>query len=159
MKFLTHKIKKLQSKTSLINPNLRDPTTMSTSQIIHRHADSGHGQVDDHPVRPNFYTVAVCIVASSGAFLFGLDVGITGGVVAMPSFQEKFFADVYDATTTMNTAGNDDNNAYCAYNNNMLSLFTSSFFLAGIVSSIMAAGVTSRYGRKASVRLRLVYEW
>ena len=31
--------------------------------------------------KPNAYTIGACIIASSGALLFGLDVGITGGVV------------------------------------------------------------------------------
>lgn len=105
----------------------------------------------------NWFTVAVCIVASSGALLFGLDVGITGGVVAMPSFQQKFFPDVFAAQRQQQQQQqlmdglSEDYDAYCAYNSQTLGLFTSSFFLTGILSSIIASGVTSKYGRKASM--------
>jgi len=108
----------------------------------------------------NWYTVAVCIVASSGALLFGLDVGITGGVVAMPSFQRKFFPDVYAAQQKQQTdddAHKQGYDAYCAYNSQILGLFTSSFFLTGILSSVVASGVTSRLGRKGSMVIGAIF--
>jgi len=43
----------------------------------------------------NMYTIFVCIVACSGALLFGLDVGITGGVMAQSGFLLKFFPSIY----------------------------------------------------------------
>jgi len=99
----------------------------------------------------NAYTVVVCMVASSGALLFGLDVGITGGVLAMPSFLEQFFPQVYDATAALLPGDGSNANAYCSYDNQVLSLFTSSFFLAGIVSSVVASFTTRLYGRKSSM--------
>ena len=47
---------------------------------------------------------------AQGALLFGLDVGITGGVLAMPSFLEKFFPDTFEAQQN-----HTDTNAYCSY--------------------------------------------
>lgn len=99
--------------------------------------------------RPNVYTIGSCVVASSGALLFGLDVGITGGVIAMPSFLEKFFPDIFESQQDSANTGN----SYCAYNSQLLSLFTSSFFLAGMISSVFASWFTERHGRKASMCL------
>jgi len=59
---------------------------------------------------PNIYTIGACIIASSGALLFGLDVGITGGVLAMPSFLETFFPDTYEQQQH-----HIETNAYCSY--------------------------------------------
>ena len=101
--------------------------------------------------RPNVYTIGSCVVASSGALLFGLDVGITGGVIAMPSFLEKFFPDILESQQDSANTGN--SNSYCAYNSQLLSLFTSSFFLAGMISSVFASWLTERHGRKASMCL------
>ena len=94
----------------------------------------------------NAYTVLTCAVASAGALLFGLDVGITGGVTSDPNFLQIFFpaiAEQMDANTS--------ENAYCSFNSQTLSLFTSSFFLAGMVSSVPASWLSATRGRKSSM--------
>ena len=68
----------------------------------------------------------------------------------MPSFLEKFFPDIYAAAELENE---ESTNAYCAYDSQLLSLFTSSFFLAGMATSLPASWVTEKYGRKASMAL------
>ena len=104
----------------------------------------GHrGAASDEQV--NFYTAAVCLVASSGGLLFGIDVGITGGVLAMPSFLSKFFPDAY--ANLQNTS--DD--PYCTYSDQRLAFYTSSLFLAGIPASFCASIVSSCCGRKCSM--------
>jgi sugar porter (SP) family MFS transporter len=95
---------------------------------------------------PNIYTIGACIIASSGALLFGLDVGVTGGVVAMPSFVEKFFPDTYESQQNHLST-----NSYCSFDSQLLSLFTSSFFLAGMLSSLPASWITEKCGRKTSM--------
>ena len=40
------------------------------------------------------YVIISCIVAASGGALFGYDNGVTGGVVAMHGFLRKFFPEV-----------------------------------------------------------------
>ena len=70
-----------------------------------------------HYVPPNIYTIGACIIASSGALLFGLDVGITGGVLAMPSFLEMFFPDTYEAQQN-----HVETNAYCSYDSQVSGL-------------------------------------
>ena len=67
----------------------------------------------------------------------------------MPSFLEKFFPDIYAAELQ----NDGSTNAYCAYDSQLLSLFTSSFFLAGMATSLPASWLTEKYGRKASMAL------
>ena len=68
--------------------------------------------------------------------------------LAMPSFQQKFFPDIYEESKNEVST-----NAYCSYDSHLLSLFTSSFFLAAMVSSLLAAWLTDKRGRKASMFL------
>lgn len=63
----------------------------------------------------------------------------------MNPFLEKFFPTVY-----RNKMRAHENN-YCKYNNQGLSAFTSSLYLAGLVSSLVASPVTRNYGRRASI--------
>ena len=88
------------------------------------------------------------LIAASGGLLFGYDIGVTGGVESMASFQQKFFPDVYARTESEST---DTNSAYCTYADHMLQLFTSSLFLAGMFMSLPASYVTRVYGRKITM--------
>ncbi|CAH0027112.1 unnamed protein product [Clonostachys rhizophaga] len=44
----------------------------------------------DPPEIYNFRTVVVCVVACGGALLFGMDMGIIGGVLTMATFKDKY---------------------------------------------------------------------
>jgi MFS family permease len=61
----------------------------------------------------------------------------------MQSFLEKFFPEV---VREMKGAKRD---AYCKYDNQMLTAFTSSLYIAGMLSSLVASRVTRRVGRQA----------
>ena len=63
----------------------------------------------------------------------------------MDSFLEKFFNTVYKNKKHVHE------NNYCKYNNQGLSAFTSSLYLAGLVSSLVASPITRNYGRRASI--------
>lgn len=63
----------------------------------------------------------------------------------MDGFLKKFFPTVY---RNKNHAHEDN---YCKYNNQGLAAFTSSLYLAGLVSSIVASPVTRKYGRRGSI--------
>lgn len=91
------------------------------------------------------YVIISCIVAAVGGSIFGYDIGISGGVTSMDEFLKKFFRSVYDQKK------NAKENDYCKYNNQGLALFTSSLYLAGLCSSIVASTITRKYGRKASI--------
>ena len=71
---------------------------------------------------------------------------LTGGVTSMDPFLRKFFPKVYrskhDETST---------NQYCQYNSETLTMFTSSLYLAALLSSLVASTVTRKLGRKPSM--------
>jgi MFS transporter, SP family, sugar:H+ symporter len=60
----------------------------------------------------------------------------------MESFLRKFFPDVLHG---MKRAKRD---AYCKYDNQKLTAFTSSMYIAGMLSSLVASRVTRRVGRQ-----------
>lgn len=64
----------------------------------------------------------------------------------MDSFLLKFFPSVY--RKKHNT---ESTNQYCQYDSQKLTMFTSSLYLAALISSIVASGVTRRFGRKLSM--------
>ena len=86
----------------------------------------------------------IAIVAASGGLLFGYDLGVTGGVEAKDSFLSKFFPDTY----AKKQAAADDYNPYCVFDDQILALFTSSLFLAGMVMAPIASVTTRKLGRK-----------
>ncbi|KAF7056315.1 hypothetical protein CFC21_063732 [Triticum aestivum] len=98
--------------------------------------------------RVTSFVVLSCIVAGSGGILFGYDLGISGGVTSMESFLKKFFPDVYhqmkgDKAATVSN--------YCRFDSELLTVFTSSLYVAGLVATLFASSVTTRYGRRASI--------
>ncbi|KAI3718812.1 hypothetical protein L6452_19696 [Arctium lappa] len=92
------------------------------------------------------YVTVTCIVAAMGGLIFGYDIGISGGVTSMDPFLEKFFPSVYRkqmADTSMNQ--------YCKFDSQILTMFTSSLYLAALASSLAASTVTRKLGRKLSM--------
>ncbi|CAN6551599.1 hypothetical protein ACFX13_012711 [Malus domestica] len=87
-----------------------------------------------------------CIMAASGGLMFGYDVGISGGVTSMPHFQKKFFPVVYKMTQEPGLESN-----YCKYDNQGLQLFTSSLYLAALMSTFVASYTTRSLGRKLTM--------
>ncbi|RDX79772.1 Sugar transport protein 10 [Mucuna pruriens] len=95
------------------------------------------------------YVLVTCFVAAMGGLLFGYDLGITGGVTSMEPFLIKFFPGVYKEMK-------DDTghrNQYCKFDNELLTLFTSSLYLAALVASFFASTTTRMLGRKISMFL------
>ncbi|KAJ0965875.1 hypothetical protein J5N97_027013 [Dioscorea zingiberensis] len=91
------------------------------------------------------FVVLACVTAAIGGSIFGYDIGISGGVTSMDPFLHKFFPVVYRKKNFQSK------NNYCKYDNQGLSAFTSSLYLAGLVSSLVASPVTRKYGRRASI--------
>lgn len=96
--------------------------------------------------RVTLFVVFTCAVAASGGLLFGYDIGISGGVTSMEPFLSKFFPSV---ERKMKNSG--DGNMYCKFESQILTLFTSSLYIAALVASFFASVVTRRFGRKISM--------
>jgi len=69
-----------------------------------------------------------------------------GGVTSMDPFLLKFFPSVY-RKKNLDTSSN----KYCQYDSPILTMFTSSLYLAALLSSLVASSVTRRFGRKLSM--------
>ncbi|TVU40040.1 hypothetical protein EJB05_13486, partial [Eragrostis curvula] len=96
----------------------------------------------DYGGRVTFSVVMTCLMAASCGIIYGYDNGISGGVTQMESFLSLFFPEVLRGTKDANR------NIYCKYDNQWLTAFTSSFFLAAAVSSLVASRITRRVGRQ-----------
>jgi MFS family permease len=65
----------------------------------------------------------------------------------MDDFLQKFFPAVLANKRKVGAS----KNAYCKYNNQKLQAFTSSLYIAGLVSTLFASLVTRRYGRRPTM--------
>ncbi|OMO98217.1 Sugar/inositol transporter [Corchorus olitorius] len=90
--------------------------------------------------------VLSCVVAAAAGLMFGYDLGVSGGVISMDSFLKKFFPNVYRRMKEDTKISN-----YCKFDDQLLTLFTSSLYLAGLMSSLFASRVTRAFGRKTSM--------
>ncbi|KAF7846975.1 hypothetical protein BT93_L3521 [Corymbia citriodora subsp. variegata] len=95
------------------------------------------------------FVVITCVVAATGGLLFGYDLGISGGVTSMDDFLLKFFPSVYHKTKDESH----HESQYCKFADEILTLFTSSLYIAALVASFVASVVTRVYGRKISMIL------
>ncbi|GMQ06423.1 hypothetical protein CsSME_00051025 [Camellia sinensis var. sinensis] len=92
------------------------------------------------------YFIFACIVAALGGSLFGYDLGVSGGVTSMDDFLKEFFPKVYRRKhAKLNETD------YCKYDNQILTLFTSSLYFAALVSTFAASVLTRKKGRRASI--------
>lgn len=64
----------------------------------------------------------------------------------MNPFLQKFFPSVYRKKMADKTV-----NQYCQYDSQTLTMFTSSLYLAALISSLVASTVTRKFGRKLSM--------
>ncbi|XP_030451898.1 sugar transport protein 1-like isoform X1 [Syzygium oleosum] len=104
------------------------------------------GSDREYPGKLTGNVLVTCVVGAMGGLIFGYDIGISGGVTSMPSFLRRFFPSVYEKQQ-----GDKITNQYCQYNSETLTLFTSSLYLAALLSSLVASTVTRRWGRKRSM--------
>lgn len=92
------------------------------------------------------YFILSCCVAALGGSLFGYDLGISGGVTSMDDFLKEFFPKIHRRKQE-----HPHETDYCKYDNQILTLFTSSLYFAGLVSTFAASHVSRSRGRKASI--------
>ncbi|KAI8564528.1 hypothetical protein RHMOL_Rhmol03G0188600 [Rhododendron molle] len=96
--------------------------------------------------RVTSFVVLSCMMAAMGGAIFGYDIGISGGVTSMEPFLKKFFPDVYFRMEEDTKISN-----YCKFNSELLTSFTSSLYVAGLIASLFASSVTKAFGRKPSI--------
>ncbi|KAK9987065.1 hypothetical protein SO802_032016 [Lithocarpus litseifolius] len=94
------------------------------------------------------FVLVICLVAATGGLIFGYDVGVTGATTSN-EFLRKFFPSVYIKMK----CELDKEDGYCKYDSQMLTLFTSSIYMAAMVAPIFASSVTTAYGRRTSMIL------
>ncbi|GBF93250.1 hypothetical protein Rsub_05982 [Raphidocelis subcapitata] len=94
------------------------------------------------------YVLVACFVGACTGLVFGYDIGVAGGVVAMPEFQKTFFPAVYEATTQPRDAGH---SPFCKYDDPVISLFVSVLFLAGIPGAFLGSWTNAWYGRRPTM--------
>ncbi|GAA0159997.1 secondary carrier transporter [Lithospermum erythrorhizon] len=100
----------------------------------------------DYNGRLTLFVGLSCLIAAVGGVIFGYDIGISGGVTSMEPFLVKFFPEVYTRMKEDTSISN-----YCKFDSQLLTLFTSSLYLAGLMASFVASYVTRAFGRKLSV--------
>ncbi|KAA8547817.1 hypothetical protein F0562_004246 [Nyssa sinensis] len=100
----------------------------------------------DYPGKLTRYVTITCLIAALGGLMFGYDIGISGGVTSMAPFLSEFFPEVYRKEEL-----DQSTNQYCKFDSVILTLFTSSLYLAALVASFFASRVTSKFGRKKSM--------
>ncbi|VVA22217.1 PREDICTED: sugar [Prunus dulcis] len=93
------------------------------------------------------FVLFTCMAAAMGGLLFGYDLGISGGVTSMESFLSKFFPSVFHKMKNESA----DQNQYCKFDSELLTLFTSCLYIAALVASFFASSVTRKFGRKISM--------
>ncbi|CAL5036614.1 unnamed protein product [Urochloa decumbens] len=98
--------------------------------------------------RTTAFVVLSCMTAGMGGVIFGYDIGIAGGVSSMDPFLRKFFPDVH-----RRMAGDTRVSNYCKFDSQLLTAFTSSLYVAGLLTTFLASRVTSGRGRRASMFL------
>ncbi|KAJ4787875.1 Sugar transport protein 14 [Rhynchospora pubera] len=92
------------------------------------------------------YFILACIVGSLGGSLFGYDLGVSSGVTSMDDFLKNFFPAVYQRKQAHLKETD-----YCKYDNQVLTLFTSSLYFAALISTFGASWVTKNRGRRISI--------
>ena len=68
----------------------------------------------------------------------------------MEQFLSKFFPSVLEKMKNVETG---EENAYCKFDSHLLTLFTSSLYLAALVASFFASTITRTFGRKPTMFL------
>ncbi|KAK6936884.1 Major facilitator, sugar transporter-like [Dillenia turbinata] len=98
------------------------------------------------------FVILTCMIAATGGVIFGYDIGVSaqwfseGGVTSMEPFLKKFFPEVYRKMTEDTKISN-----YCKFDSQLLTSFTSSLYIAGLIASLFASSVTKAFGRKPSI--------
>lgn len=108
-------------------------------------AGAGNGAASGYSSQITFTVVMSCLMAASGGLIFGYDISITGGLTQMESFLQEFFPEIVEK---MHNAQQD---SYCIFDSQVLTIFVSSLYLAGVFACLVAGHVTRKVGRRNSM--------
>ncbi|KAH7445680.1 hypothetical protein KP509_01G020100 [Ceratopteris richardii] len=99
-----------------------------------------------HSPRITLYVIFTCMLAGAGGLVYGYDLVAAGGISAMDDFLVKFFPNVYKSRNAFHQ-GN-----YCRYDNQVFQLFSSSLYIAALLTSFVAGSLTRKLGHRSSMR-------
>nr|XP_009383001.1 PREDICTED: sugar transport protein 8-like [Musa acuminata subsp. malaccensis] len=114
-------------------------------------SNAGSNGAKEFEGKITIYVVICGVIAATGGLMFGYDIGISGGVTSMDDFLEEFFPAVFERKHK----AKEDN--YCKYDNQGLQLFTSSLYLAALVSSFVASKLCTKHGRRLTMQAASVF--
>ncbi|KAL0337373.1 UNVERIFIED_CONTAM: Sugar transport protein 14 [Sesamum calycinum] len=106
----------------------------------------GRAHLYEYTITP--YFIFACIVGSLGVLCLAMILVflVGGGVTSMDDFLVEFFPSIYQRKQEHLKETD-----YCKYDNQLLTLFTSSLYFAALVSTFGASYVTRNKGRRASI--------
>lgn len=104
------------------------------------------GPAKNYAGRVTMFVIVTCMISATGGLIFGYDIGISGGVTSMDAFLKKFFPDVYRKQNA-----DSNTNEYCKFDSQLLTTFTSSLYIAGLIASFFASATTRILGRRISM--------
>ncbi|KAK6132226.1 hypothetical protein DH2020_034046 [Rehmannia glutinosa] len=107
----------------------------------------GVTEVGQYNGKITWFVLLSCVIAATGGLIFGYVTAVTGGVTSMEPFLKKFYPGVY---RKMNEQDIETSN-YCKFDSQLLTSFTSSIFISGLIATFFASAVTKAFGRKASI--------
>jgi MFS family permease len=73
--------------------------------------------------------------------------------MSMGPFLKRFFPKVYKLQEEDRRRRGNSNNHYCLFNSQLLTSFTSSLYVSGLIATLLASSVTRSWGRKPSIFL------
>uniref|UniRef100_A0A0E0K1G1 Major facilitator superfamily (MFS) profile domain-containing protein n=1 Tax=Oryza punctata TaxID=4537 RepID=A0A0E0K1G1_ORYPU len=125
--------------------DMDDRTSMAGGESIANDGEAAAAGRGTGGGEVTFTVVMSCLTAGAGGLLLGYDIGVTGGLTQMESFLQAFFPEVL---RKMSSAKQD---AYCIFDSQVLNAFVSSFYLSGMVASLVAGHLTKTLGRRNSL--------
>jgi MFS family permease len=103
--------------------------------------------------RVTAFVALSCATAAMGGAIYGYDISIAGGVSSMEPFLRDFFPDVLRRMADSGGGARRVSN-YCKFDSQLLTLFTSSLYISGLLTAVLLASwVTASRGRRASMIL------
>ncbi|AQK60515.1 Sugar carrier protein C [Zea mays] len=111
---------------------------MPGAVIVHHHT-----RYKTYPGEVTGIAIFSCFIASVAGCIFGYDIGLTSGLTSTEPFLVKFFPSIYEEMKRQVVV-----NQYCKFDSQVLTLFSSSLFLAATVATFFAGPMTRAFGRK-----------